>query len=56
MSVFIDRERELKALRERYQSGKAELLFLYGRSRVGKSRLIERFLAGPGVRGARHEA
>jgi hypothetical protein len=44
MSIFIDRERELVALQERYQRDKAEFVILYGRRRIGKSELIERFL------------
>lgn len=44
MSVFINRTRELAQLRERYESKKAEFIVLYGRRRVGKSELIDRFL------------
>ncbi|HPQ77004.1 MAG TPA: ATP-binding protein [Methanoregulaceae archaeon] len=44
MSIFIDRTRELAALRERYMGDAAEFLILYGRRRIGKSELIERFL------------
>ena len=44
MSIFIDRERELAALQERYQGDKAEFVILYGRRRIGKSELIEQFL------------
>lgn len=42
--MFIDREKELTALIKRYDGGKAELLILYGRRRVGKSELIDQFL------------
>ncbi|WP_292365348.1 MULTISPECIES: ATP-binding protein [unclassified Methanoculleus] len=44
MSVFLDRHRELSALADRYRSGKAEFVVLYGRRRVGKSDLIDQFL------------
>lgn len=45
MSVFLDRHRELSHLHERYQGDKAELIVLYGRRRIGKSELVDRFLA-----------
>jgi len=44
MSIFIDRKRELSALDERYRKGEAEFIILYGRRRIGKSGLIDRFL------------
>jgi len=44
MSVFLNRHRELSALADRYRSGKAEFVVLYGRRRVGKSDLIDQFL------------
>ncbi len=53
MSVFIDRERELGFLGERYSSGKAEFVIIYGRRRIGKTELIERFLASNKVNGLR---
>ncbi|GAB6135321.1 ATP-binding protein [Thermococcus prieurii] len=40
MVRFVDREEELKALRERLPSGKFELIVIYGRRRVGKTRLV----------------
>jgi len=40
MSRFVDRENELKAIREKLMSGKFELIVIYGRRRVGKTRLI----------------
>ena len=43
-SRFVDREAELDFLRERYNSGKAELIILYGRRRIGKTYLLRRFL------------
>lgn len=44
MSIFIDREKELAVLQERYRGDRAEFMVLYGRRRIGKSELIERFL------------
>jgi AAA+ ATPase superfamily predicted ATPase len=41
---FVDRERELAWLEERFQSGGAELLVIYGRRRLGKTELLKRFL------------
>ena len=38
--IMIDRDRELCILKEVYDSPKAELVLLYGRRRVGKSRLL----------------
>jgi AAA+ ATPase superfamily predicted ATPase len=46
MKMFLDRERELDGLRQRYQAGQAELFVLYGRRRVGKSALIREFCRG----------
>lgn len=43
-SKFIDRVEELNFLRERYNSGKAELIILYGRRRIGKTYLLRKFL------------
>ena len=40
MSMFVNREEERKKLNEIYSSKKAELVLLYGRRRVGKSRLL----------------
>jgi len=44
--VFVDRERELRLLEERYASGQAELFVLYGRRRVGKTELLGQFCRG----------
>ena len=44
MSKFVDRNAELDFLRERYNSGKAELIILYGRRRIGKTYLLRKFL------------
>lgn len=41
--AFVDREDELEWLEEGWASGHAEFRILYGRRRVGKSRLLDRF-------------
>lgn len=41
--MFIDRERELTMLEERWSSNQAELFVLYGRRRVGKTELLRAF-------------
>lgn len=38
---FVDREKELRFLREKYSSGSSELIIIYGRRRVGKTELIK---------------
>lgn len=38
--MFVDREEELDALRKRLNSEKFELIIIYGRRRIGKTRLI----------------
>lgn len=43
-SMLIDREEEMKVLNELYNSGKAELIVIYGRRRVGKTRLLQEFV------------
>ncbi|MBU2638129.1 MAG: ATP-binding protein [Nanoarchaeota archaeon] len=43
MIMLIDREDEMKALLEIEKSTKAELVLVYGRRRVGKSRLLVEF-------------
>ncbi len=40
MSMFINRKEELAKLNEIYSSAHAELVLLYGRRRVGKSRML----------------
>lgn len=40
---FFNREDELEALTERWRSSRAEFVVIYGRRRVGKSRLIAHF-------------
>ena len=42
--MFIDREDEIKALDERWNSQKAEMIVIYGRRRVGKTELIDHFI------------
>ncbi|MGC9119472.1 MAG: ATP-binding protein [Thermoproteus sp.] len=43
---FIDREMDLGFLEERWRSGGAELLVIYGRRRVGKTEILRRFVEG----------
>ncbi len=43
--VFLDRERELSLLKDRHRSDKAEFVVIYGRRRVGKTELIDQFIA-----------
>ena len=42
--MFIGRERELAALDKLYSSNKFEFAVIYGRRRVGKTALINRFI------------
>lgn len=42
--MFIGREHELKALEKLYASNKFEFAVIYGRRRVGKTALINRFI------------
>ncbi len=44
--MFVDRERELKLIREKLSSDEFELVIIYGRRRVGKTRLILEALKG----------
>ena len=44
MKKFINRERELAALESQYASEGASLMVIYGRRRVGKTRLIREFI------------
>jgi len=41
--MFVNRDQELIALENRYNSGEAEFVILYGRRRVGKTELLKRF-------------
>ena len=47
--MFIGRERELKFLRDCYQSERAELVVVYGRRRIGKTELLKQFSQGKQV-------
>ena len=42
--IFIDRINELKALNDSYDSGKAELVVVYGSRRVGKTELLKQVM------------
>ena len=44
MVGFIGRETELRMLQRRYDSGKFECVVVYGRRRIGKTALINRFV------------
>lgn len=43
LQLFVDRENELKFLEEAYKSDKAELVIIYGRRRIGKTEIINKF-------------
>ncbi len=43
---FLGRDRELEFLTELWDSGRPELFVLYGRRRVGKTELLQRFCSG----------
>ncbi len=43
---FIGRNEELAFLNERYESGKSQLIIIYGRRRIGKTETIRRFCKG----------
>ncbi|RKY47083.1 MAG: ATP-binding protein [Candidatus Neomarinimicrobiota bacterium] len=44
IGMFVDREFEQGFLNERYNSDRAELIIIYGRRRVGKTRLLQEFV------------
>lgn len=44
--MFVGREHELAALERMYASDRFEMMVVYGRRRVGKTALIDRFLQG----------
>lgn len=44
--MFFGRKKEMALLEDRYHSQRSELITIYGRRRVGKSRLVEEFLKG----------
>ena len=46
MNRFIGREKELNKLNKMYQSDNLEVAVIYGRRRVGKTTLINRFCEG----------
>ncbi len=46
MQQFIDRKSELEALRNAFESDKAELIMIYGRRRVGKTSLVLKSVEG----------
>jgi hypothetical protein len=46
MFRFINREKELEFLEERFREKEKQLLILYGRRRVGKTELVKRFFRG----------
>lgn len=46
LPAFIGRERDLTVLQELHDSGDPELFVLYGRRRVGKTELLQRFCQG----------
>ena len=46
MNEFLGRDRELAVLEDLYESGRPELYVLYGRRRVGKTELLQRFCSG----------
>ena len=43
-SPFVGRERELKILQNEWESDQASMLILYGRRRVGKTRLVSHWI------------
>lgn len=46
---FINRKEELAFLNKKYKSDKAEFIVIYGRRRIGKSELINKFLNNKGI-------
>ncbi len=46
MQQFIDRKSEPEALRNAFESDKAELITIYGRRRVGKTSLVLKSVEG----------
>ncbi|MBU2446145.1 MAG: ATP-binding protein [Bacteroidetes bacterium] len=44
--MFINRQKELQILNDRYTKSKAEMFIIYGRRRVGKTELIRHFING----------
>lgn len=44
MQQFLDREKEMKTLEDEYSTKESSFVVIYGRRRVGKTTLIDRFL------------
>ncbi|ARM75194.1 ATP-binding protein [Acidianus manzaensis] len=42
--LFVDRQRELEFLENKYKENRAQLIILYGRRRIGKTELIKSFM------------
>jgi len=42
--IFVDREKELKALNQAWEKQDFSFIIVYGRRRIGKTRLILEFL------------
>jgi len=43
---FVNRKNELSALEKLFEDGRAQLVIVYGRRKVGKTRLLQEFLKG----------
>ena len=41
--MFINREKEIEALRAAYKESKAQFIVIYGKRRVGKTEIIKQF-------------
>jgi len=50
LTPFIGRKRELEQLQEEWSEKKAALLILYGRRRIGKTRLLTHWIEISGAR------
>ncbi len=50
LTPFIGRTRELQQIQEEWSEKRASLLILYGRRRVGKTRLLTRWMESSGMR------
>ena len=44
--MFLARDNEIKELENKYRTGNFEFAIIYGRRRIGKTRLIEEFAKG----------
>lgn len=44
--MFVGREAELAKLEELYSAGTFQMVVVYGRRRIGKTTLVERFAQG----------